>query len=124
MKTMNRTLFSALLFVGCILSCSVNAMDLDQSAVARNTVLDGDVQAKLRRVLSPQDFNNFNSNLDNFSVPYVLKSGATYYEATKGNLNAGSALVISPNGLLYVSYKLPNSSQIVYVTNDKFCNND
>lgn len=124
MKTINKILFSTLLSVGCMFSYSANAMDLDSSTVARNTVLDGGLQSKLRNVLSPQDFNNFNSNLDEFAAPYVLKSGATYYEATKNNLNAGSALVVSPNGFYYAAYKLPNSNQIVYVTNDKTCNTE
>lgn len=119
---MNKFLLPALLSVGCTLSFSANAMELDSSTVARNTVLDGSIQAKLRTILSPQDFNNFNSNLDEFAAPYVLKSGATYYEATRNNLNSGSALVISPNGFYYAAYKLPNSNQIVYVTNDSTCN--
>lgn len=112
-----------LLIITMGLSLSINAQSVDDN-VARQVILDGALQAKLRMILSPQDFNNFNTNLDDFSIPYTLKSKATYYEAMRNGLNAGSAIVISPDDYYYVAYKLPNNNQIVYITNDKNCSSE
>ncbi len=125
MRNINKIILPLVFSIGCTMSFSANAIEMNSTtSIARNTVLDGAFQSKLRSILSPQDFNNFNSNLDDFSPPYTLKSGATYYEATKSGLSAGSAIVVDPKGFYYVAYKLPNNNQIVYVTNDKNCNTE
>ncbi len=121
---MNKLILPLALSIGCTMAFSANAIETDSTSIARNMVLDGGLQNKLRSILSPQDFSNFNSNLDEFSSPYTLKSGATYYEATRNGLNAGSALVVSPEGFYYVAYKLPNNNQIVYITNDASCSTE
>lgn len=107
--------------IGLTMICA-NATDTIASA--RNTVLDGGLQSQLQTQLERNDYNNFYSNLEDFSAPYTLKNGSKFYEARRDNLNSASAIVIDSQGYFYVAYKMPNSNNITYITNDGSCNKE
>ena len=96
----------------------------DTIASARITVLDRGLQSQLQTQLKRIDYNNFYSNLEDFSAPYTLKNGSKFYEARRDKLNSASAIVIDPQGYFYVAYKMPNSNNITYITNDGSCNEE
>lgn len=109
-------------FVVGLTITSANATD--SIASARMAVLDGSLQSQLQTQLKRNDYNNFYSNLEDFSAPYTLKNGSIFYEARRDNLNAASAIVVDPQGYFYVAYKIPNSNSITYITNDGGCNKE
>lgn len=96
----------------------------DSIASARSTLLDGSLQSQLQTQLTRNDYNNFYSNLETFSSPYTLKNGSKFYEARRDSLDSASAIVIDPKGYFYIAYKIPNSKNITYVTNDSSCNEE
>lgn len=102
----------------------ISANATDTIASARNTVLDRGLQSQLQTQLERNDYNNFYSNLEDFSAPYTLTNGSKYYEARRDNLNSASAIVIDPQGYFYLAYKIPNFNNITYITNDGSCDTE
>lgn len=74
--------------------------------------------------LKINDYNNFSSNLEDFSAPYTLKDGSKFYEARRDSLNSASAIVIDSKGYFYLAYKMPTTNSITYITNDGNCNKE
>lgn len=120
---MKRTTYSVLLLSAVGLT-TISANAADSISSARSAVLDGGLQSQLQTHLKVSDYNNFYSNLEDFSAPYTLKNGSKFYEARRDNLNSASAVVVDPKGYFYVAYKTPSSKSITYITNDGNCNKE
>lgn len=92
---MKKSVYATLLsFVLGLVVVSANAED--SIASARSTLLSEVLQSQLQTHLKLNDYNNFYSNLEDFSSPYTLKNGSKFYEARRDNLNSASAIVIDP----------------------------
>ena len=85
---------------------------------------NGARQSQIQTQITRNDYNNFYSNLEDFSAPYTLKNGSKFYEARRDSLSSASAIVVDPQGYFYLAYKMPNSNSITYITNDGSCNKE
>ena len=112
----NKYYFSFLLF----LSTFTHAQDLAQysdissiSQIASNQ--------KIQKLLK-HDYQNFQSNFEHYSAPYLLKTDeALYYEGrSASNLNASSAIVFK-DGRLFAAIYLAETKTLKYFSNDASC---
>lgn len=120
MKFVTKTRLLPILVLSCSAYANANVQSDDPAIETQRVFASADTQQKLRTILSAKDYDNFVSNLKDYSVAFQTKSGATYYQATNGD-NASSVLLVGSNGLYYIAYKLADSNQITYITNDAKC---
>ncbi|MEG2559887.1 MAG: hypothetical protein RSA22_09560 [Acinetobacter sp.] len=116
----NKYYFSFLLF----LSTFTHAQDLAQysdissiSQIASNQKIQTELQKLLKH-----DYQNFQSNFEHYSAPYLLKTDeALYYEGrSASNLNASSAIVFK-DGRLFAAIYLAETKTLKYFSNDASC---
>lgn len=113
----NKYYFSFLLF----LSTFTHAQDLAQysdissiSQIASNQKIQTELQKLLKH-----DYQNFQSNFEHYSAPYLLKTDeALYYEGSSAsNLNASSAIIFK-DGRLFAAIYLAETKTLKYFSND------
>ena len=120
---MKKTIYP--IFLSFVMGLAMLPANAENSiASARSTLLSEILQSKLQTHLKLNDYNNFYSNLEDFSSPYSLKNGSKFYEARRDELGSASAIVIDPEGYFYLAYKMPESNEIKYITNDGSCNKE
>jgi len=79
------------------------------------------IQIELRKLLK-HDYPKFQSNFENYSAPYLLKTDAAlYYEGRSGtNLDASSAIVFE-DGRLFAAIYFAKAKKLKYFSNDASC---
>jgi hypothetical protein len=118
----NKYYFSFLL----ILSTFTHAQELDLahysdissiSQIASNQK----IQTELQKLLM-HDYQNFQSNFENYSAPYLLKTDeALYYEGrSASSLDASSAIVFK-DGRLFAAIDFAKAKKLKYFSNDESC---
>ncbi|MES2743209.1 MAG: hypothetical protein V4754_19980 [Pseudomonadota bacterium] len=82
---------------------------------------DGRIREKIS-VLLGKDFDSFLNNLENWSVPVVLKNKGVFFDGWKVNadnsINARSAFLIYADGRIYAAISANGTDDVKYYTND------
>ncbi len=83
--------------------------------------LNPKIQTELQ-ILLKHDYQKFQSNFDNYSAPYLLKTDeALYYEGRSGtSLDASSAIVFR-DGRLFAAIYFSETKTLKYFSNDASC---
>lgn len=83
--------------------------------------LNPKIQTELQTLLK-HDYQKFQSNFDNYSAPYLLKTDeALYYEGRSGtSLDASSAIVFR-DGRLFAAIYFSETKTLKYFSNDASC---
>ena len=83
--------------------------------------LNPKIQTELQTLLK-HDYLKFQSNFDNYSAPYLLKTDeALYYEGRSGtSLDASSAIVFK-DGRLFAAIYFAKTKTLKYFSNDASC---
>ena len=114
--------FALLLFLPTLIHAQ--ALDLiqysDISSIPQ-IVLNPKIQTGLQTLLK-HDYLKFQSNFDNYSAPYLLKTDeALYYEGRSvSSLDASSAIVFK-DGRLFAAIYFSNTKTLKYFSNDASC---
>ena len=118
----NKYYFSFLL----ILSTFTHAQELDLahysdissiSQIASNQK----IQTELQKLLM-HDYQNFQSNFENYSAPYLLKTDeALYYEGRSASSLDASSAVIFKDGQLFATIYFVKVKMLKYFSNDASC---
>ena len=79
------------------------------------------IQTELQKLLM-HDYQNFQSNFENYSAPYLLKTDeALYYEGrSASSLDASSAIVFK-DGRLFATIYFAKTKALKYFSNDASC---
>ncbi|WP_218665576.1 hypothetical protein, partial [Acinetobacter sp. Colony158] len=83
--------------------------------------LNPKIQTELQ-ILLKHDYQKFQSNFNNYSAPYLLKTDeALYYEGRSGtSLDASSAIVFE-DGRLFAAIYFAKAKKLKYFSNDASC---
>lgn len=118
----NKYYFSFLL----ILSTFAHAQELDLAHYSdissiSQIALNQKIQTKLQALLK-YDYPEFQSNFENYSAPYLLRTDeALYYEGrSASSLDASSAIVFK-DGRLFAAIYFAKAKKLKYISNDASC---
>lgn len=114
------------LFLLFSISAFIHAQELDliqysDISSIPQIALNPKIQTELQ-ILLKHDYLKFQSNFDNYSVPYLLKTDeALYYEGRSGtSLDASSAIVFK-DGRLFAAIYFAKTKTLKYFSNDASC---
>ena len=79
------------------------------------------IQTELQTLLK-HDYLKFQSNFDNYSAPYLLKTDeALYYEGRSGSSLDASSAIVFKDGRLFAAIYFSNTKTLKYFSNDASC---
>ena len=85
--------------------------------IALNSKIQTELQALLKH-----DYLKFQSNFDNYSVPYLLKTDeALYYEGRSGSSLDASSAIVFKDGRLFAAIYFAKAKKLKYFSNDASC---
>lgn len=120
---MNNKYYLALLL---LLSTVIHAQELDlvqysDISSVPQIASNQKIQTELQKLLK-HDYPKFQSNFENYSAPYLLKTDeALYYEGRSGtSLDASSAIVFE-DGRLFAAIYFAKAKKLRYFSNDTSC---
>ena len=80
-------------------------------------VLNPKIQTELQ-ILLKYDYLNFQSNFNNYSAPYLLKTDeALYYEGRSGSSLDASSAIVFKDGRLFAAIYFSNAKTLKYFSN-------
>ena len=83
--------------------------------------LNPKIQTELQTLLK-HDYLKFQSNFDNYSAPYLLKTDeALYYEGRSGSSLDASSAIVFKDGRLFAAIYFSNTKTLKYFSNDASC---
>ena len=114
--------FALLLFLPTLIHAQ--ALDLiqysDISSIPQ-IALNPKIQTELQTLLK-HDYLKFQSNFDNYSVPYLLKTDeALYYEGRSGSSLDASSAIVFKDGRLFAAIYFAKTKTLKYFSNDASC---
>ena len=114
--------FALLLFLPTLIHAQ--ALDLiqysDISSIPQ-IALNPKIQTELQTLLK-HDYLKFQSNFDNYSVPYLLKTDeALYYEGRSGSSLDASSAIVFKDGRLFATIYFAKTKTLKYFSNDASC---
>ncbi|MEQ1156801.1 hypothetical protein [Acinetobacter johnsonii] len=114
--------FALLLFLPTLIHAQ--ALDLiqysDISSIPQ-IALNPKIQAELQTLLK-YDYLKFQSNFDNYSAPYLLKTDeALYYEGRSGSSLDASSAIVFKDGRLFAAIYFAKTKTLKYFSNDASC---
>lgn len=84
-------------------------------------VLNPKIQTELQTLLN-HDYLKFQSNFDNYSAPYLLKTDeALYYEGRSGSSLDASSAIVFKDGRLFAAIYFSKTKTLKYFSNDASC---
>lgn len=84
-------------------------------------VLNPKIQTELQTLLK-HDYLKFQSNFDNYSAPYLLKTDeALYYEGRSGSTLDASSAIVFKDGRLFAAIYFAKAKKLKYFSNDASC---
>lgn len=84
-------------------------------------VLHPKIQTELQTLLK-HDYLKFQSNFDNYSAPYLLKTDeALYYEGRSGSSLDASSAIVFKDGRLFAAIYYSTTKTLKYFSNDASC---
>ena len=84
-------------------------------------VLHPKIQTELQTLLK-HDYLKFQSNFDNYSAPYLLKTDeALYYEGRSGSSLDASSAIVFKDGRLFAAIYFAETKALKYFSNDASC---
>lgn len=79
------------------------------------------IQTELQKLLI-HDYPKFQSNFENYSAPYLLKTDeALYYEGRSGTSLDASSAIIFEDGRLFAAIYFAKAKKLKYFSNDASC---
>ncbi|MDO5542965.1 MAG: hypothetical protein Q4F77_06605 [Acinetobacter sp.] len=79
------------------------------------------IQTELQKLLK-HDYPKFQSNFENYSAPYLLKTDdALYYEGRSGTSLDASSAIIFEDGRLFAAIYFAQAKKLKYFSNDASC---
>lgn len=85
--------------------------------IALNSKIQTELQALLKH-----DYLKFQSNFENYSAPYLLKTDeALYYEGRSGTSLDASSAIIFEDGRLFAAIYFAKAKKLKYFSNDASC---
>ena len=85
--------------------------------IALNPKIQTELQALLKH-----DYLKFQSNFDNYSAPYLLKTDeALYYEGRSGSSLDASSAIVFKDGRLFATIYFAKTKTLKYFSNDASC---
>ena len=114
--------FALLLFLPTLIHAQ--ALDLiqysDISSIPQITS-NQKIQTELQTLLK-HDYLKFQSNFDNYSAPYLLKTDeALYYEGRSGSSLDASSAIVFKDGRLFAAIYFAKTKTLKYFSNDASC---
>ena len=114
--------FALLLFLPTLIHAQ--ALDLiqysDISSIPQ-IALNPKIQTELQTLLK-HDYLKFQSNFDNYSAPYLLKTDeALYYEGRSGSSLDASSAIVFKDGRLFAAIYFAKTKTLQYFSNDASC---
>ena len=114
--------FALLLFLPTLIHAQ--ALDLiqysDISSIPQ-IALNPKIQTELQTLLK-HDYLKFQSNFDNYSAPYLLKTDeALYYEGRSGSSLDASSAIVFKDGRLFATIYFAKTKTLKYFSNDASC---
>ena len=83
--------------------------------------LNPKIQTELQTLLK-HDYLKFQSNFDNYSAPYLLKTDeALYYEGRSGTRLDASSAIVFKDGRLFAAIYFAETKMLKYFSNDASC---
>ena len=83
--------------------------------------LNPKIQTELQTLLK-HDYLKFQSNFDNYSAPYLLKTDeALYYEGRSGSSLDASLAIVFKDGRLFATIYFAKTKTLKYFSNDASC---
>ena len=83
--------------------------------------LNPKIQTELQTLLK-HDYLKFQSNFDNYSAPYLLKTDeALYYEGRSGSSLDASSAIVFKDGRLFATIYFAETKMLKYFSNDASC---
>ena len=84
-------------------------------------VLNPKIQTEIQ-ILLKDDYLKFQSNFDNYSAPYLLKTDvALYYEGRSASSLDASSAIIFEDGRLFAAIYYSTTKTLKYFSNDASC---
>ena len=114
--------FALLLFLPTLIHAQ--ALDLiqysDISSIPQ-IISNQKIQTELQTLLK-HDYLKFQSNFDNYSAPYLLKTDeALYYEGRSGSSLDASSAIVFKDGRLFAAIYFAKTKTLKYFSNDASC---
>ncbi|NNH78465.1 hypothetical protein HLH17_12445 [Acinetobacter sp. ANC 5380] len=79
------------------------------------------IQTELQKLLK-HDYPKFQSNFENYSAPYLLKTDeALYYEGRSGTCLDASSAIVFEDGRLFAAIYFAKAKKLKYFSNDASC---
>lgn len=114
--------FALLLFLPTFIHAQ--ALDLIQCSDISSIpqiALNPKIQTELQTLLK-HDYLKFQSNFDNYSAPYLLKTDeALYYEGRSGSSLDASSAIVFKDGRLFAAIYFAKTKTLKYFSNDASC---